>query len=108
MGGLFSSPKLQIIRTLMEPTPLADGTLEGKPGVGIYDSENYFFDEDTAVNIFNFSEERESMIPFDVDIETPLVTTPTDLPTPSSNIFIDPKQQLNIDDVFFLRSFSGG
>ena len=48
------------------------------------------------------------MIPFDVDIETPLVTTPTDLPTPSSNIFIDPKQQLNIDDVFFLRSFSGG
>ena len=36
------------------------------------------------------------------------VTPPTDFPTPSSNIFIDPKQQLNIDDLFFLKSFSGG
>ena len=108
LSNLLYNPKAFLLYSVLRPTTLADGTLEGKPGVGIYDSENYFFDEDTAVNIFNFSEERESMIPFDADIETPLVTTPTDLPTPSSNIFIDPKQQLNIDDVFFLRSFSGG
>jgi len=107
MGGLLANPKFMIIKSLMEPTPLADGTLEGKPGVGVF-SEQLMFDEDMAVNIFMPSEKRESMIPFDADIKTPLVTTPTDLPTPSSNIFIDPKQQLNIDDIFFLRSFSGG
>ena len=107
MGGLLANPKFMILKSLMEPTPLADGTLEGKPGVGVF-SEQLMFDEDMAVNIFMPSEKRESMIPFDADIKTPLVTTPTDLPTPSSNIFIDPKQQLNIDDIFFLRSFSGG
>ncbi len=90
MGGLFSSPKLQIIKTLMEPTPLADGTLEGKP-----------------VNIF--LNNNQSMIPFNPDLKfNNDVIPPTDFPTPSSNIFIDPKQQLNIDDIFFLRSFSGG
>ena len=36
------------------------------------------------------------------------VTPPTDFSTPNSNIFIDPKQQLNIDDLFFLKSFTGG
>ena len=107
MGGLLANPKFMIIKSLMEPTPLASGTLEGKPGVGVF-SEQLMFDEDMAVNIFMPSEGRESMIPFDADIKTPLVTTPTDFPTPSSNIFIDPKQQLNIDDIFFLRSFSGG
>ena len=90
MGGLFSSPKLQIIKTLMEPTPLADGTLEGKP-----------------VNIF--LNNNQSMIPFNPDLKLNNgVIPPTDFPTPSSNVFIDPKQQLNIDDLFFLRSFSGG
>ena len=49
------------------------------------------------------------MIPFNPDLKfNNDVIPPTDFPTPSSNIFIDPKQQLNIDDIFFLRSFSGG
>ena len=36
------------------------------------------------------------------------INSPTDFQTPSNNIFIDPKQSLNIDDLFFLKSFTGG
>ena len=102
LSNLLYNPKAFLLYSVLRPTTLADGTLEGKPGVGIYDSENYFFDEDTAVNIFNFSEERESMIPFDADIEAPLVTTPTDLQAPSTNVFIDYEFNTS-EDLFFMK-----
>ena len=102
LGGMFSNPKLMILKSLMEPTPLADGTLEGKPGVNNFNSEQLMFDEDAAVNIFDFSEGRESMIPFDADIETPLVTTPTDLQTPNNSVFIDYEFNTS-EDLFFIK-----
>ena len=76
LSNLLYNPKAFLLYSVLRPTTLADGTLEGKPGVGIYDSENYFFDEDTAVNIFDFSEGRESAIPFDANIKEPLVSPP--------------------------------
>ena len=103
LGGMFSNPKLMILKSLMEPTPLADGTLEGKPGVSVF-SQQLMFDEDMAVNIFNFSEERESMIPFDTAVNAPIpsVTTPTDLQTPKNNVFIDYEFNTT-EDMFFIK-----
>ena len=101
LGGMFSNPKLMILKSLMEPTPLADGTLEGKPGVSVF-SQQLMFDEDMAVNIFIPPEGRESMIPFDADIEAPLVTTPTDLQAPSTNVFIDYEFNTS-EDLFFIK-----
>jgi len=100
MGGLLANPKFMILKSLMETTPLADGTLEGKPGV--YNPEKFMLDEETSVNIFMPPEGRESMIPFDADIETPLVTTPTDLQTPKNNILIDYEFN-NTEDMFFIK-----
>ena len=106
MGGLLANPKVEIIKQLLTPTPLADGTLEGKPGVDV--NFEKFVGSEGAVNIF-LNNNNQSMIPFNPDLKfNNDVIPPTDFPTPSSNIFIDPKQQLNIDDIFFLRSFSGG
>jgi hypothetical protein len=106
VASFLSNPKnylkFLLIKDILKVEPLADGTLEGKPGVGIYDSENYFFDEDTAVNIFDFSEERESMIPFDSGIDIPSVTTPTDLQTPKNNVFIDYEFNTT-EDMFFIK-----
>ena len=101
MGGLLANPKFMILKSLMEPTPLADGTLEGKPGVSVF-SQQLMFDEDMAVNIFMPPEGRESMIPFDADIEKPIVTTPTDLQAPSTNIFIDYEFNTS-EDLFFIK-----
>ena len=101
LGGMFSNPKLMILKSLMEPTPLADGTLEGKPGVGAF-SEQLMFDGDTAVNIFDFSEGRESMIPFDANVKLPSVSTPSDLQSPSNDVFIDIDFNTS-EDLFFIK-----
>jgi hypothetical protein len=103
MGGLLANPKFMILKSLMEPTPLADGTMKGKPGVGVF-SEQLMFDEDMAVNIFNFSEERESMIPFDTAVNAPIpsVTTPTDLQSPNNSVFIDYDFNTS-EDLFFIK-----
>ena len=92
--------KFLLIKDMLKVEPFADGTLEGKPGV--YDPEQFIFDEDMAVNIFTPSEERESMIPFDADIQTPIVTTPTDLQAPSTNVFIDYEFNTS-EDLFFIK-----
>ena len=102
LSNLLYNPKAFLLYSVLRPTTLADGTLEGKPGVGIYDSENYFFDEDTAVNIFMPPEERESMIPFDSGIDIPSVTTPTDLQTPKNDVFIDYEFNTT-EDMFFIK-----
>ena len=101
-GGLLANPKFEIIKQLFTATPLADGTLEGKPGV--YNSENFMLDEETSVNIFNFSEERESMIPFDtaVNASIPSVTTPSDLQSSKKSIFIDYEFN-STEDMFFIK-----
>jgi len=101
LGGLFTSPKVEIIKQLFTATPLADGTLEGKPGVGI-NPENFIFNEDAAVNIFNFSEGRESMIPLSSDVKLPSVSTPTNLIEPENNIFIDFEFDAT-EDLFFMK-----
>ena len=101
LGGLFTSPKVEIIKQLFTATPLADGTLEGKPGVGI-NPENFIFNEDAAVNIFNFSEGRESMIPFSSDVKLPSVSTPTNLIEPENNIFVDFEFDAT-EDLFFMK-----
>ena len=100
-GGLLASPKLKILQTLMEPTPLADGTLEGKPGVGV-NSEKFMFDEDMAVNIFMPPEGRESMIPFSADVELPSVSTPTSLQSPDNKIVVD-YESSSSEDLFFIK-----
>ena len=102
LSNLLYNQKAFLLYSVLRPTPLADATMKGRPGVGIYDSENYFFDEDTAVNIFDFSEERESMIPFDSGIDIPSVTTPTDLQTPKNNVFIDYEFNTT-EDMFFIK-----
>ena len=101
IGGMMANYKLEIVKQLLTPTPLADGTLEGKPGVGI-NPENFIFNEDAAVNIFNFSEERESAIPFDANIKAPLVSSPTNLPTPTNNVFVDFEFDTT-EDLFFMK-----
>jgi hypothetical protein len=93
--------KLEIIKQLLTPTPLADGTLEGKPGVGI-NPENFIFNEDAAVNIFDFSEGRESMIPFDANVKLPSVSKPQNLPTPTNEIFVDFEFDTT-EDLFFMK-----
>jgi len=100
-GGLLANPKLKILQTLMEPTPLADGTLEGKPGVGV-NSEKFMFDEDMAVNIFMPPEGRESMIPFSADVELPSVSTPTSLQSPDNKIVVD-YESSSSEDLFFIK-----
>ena len=101
LGGMFSNPKLMILKSLMEPTPLADGTLEGKPGVGAF-SEQLMFDEDAAVNIFDFSEGRKSAIPFDANIKEPLVSQPSNLQAPINDVFIDFEFNTT-EDLFFMK-----
>ena len=101
LGGMFSSPKLMILKSLMEPTPLADGTLEGKPGTGVF-SDQLMFDEDMAVNIFMPPEGRESMIPFNTGVNIPSVTTPTDLQIPKTNVFVDYEFN-STEDLFFIK-----
>ena len=101
LGGMFSNPKLMILKSLMEPTPLADGTLEGKPGVGAF-SEQLMFDGDTAVNIFDFSEGRKSAIPFNANIKEPLVSQPSNLQAPRNDIFIDFEFNTT-EDLFFMK-----
>ena len=98
---MFSKPKLMILKSLMEPTPLADGTLEGKPGVGAF-SEQLMFDGDTAVNIFDFSEGRKSAIPFNANIKEPLVSQPSNLQAPRNDIFIDFEFNTT-EDLFFMK-----
>ena len=102
LSNLLYNPKAFLLYSVLRPTTLADGTLEGKPGVGIYDSENYFFDEDTAVNIFDFSEGRESAIPFDANIKEPLVSQPSNLQAPKNDIFIDFEFNTT-EDLFFMK-----
>ena len=101
MGGLLANPKFMILKSLMEPTPLADGTLEGKPGVSVF-SQQLMFDEDTAVNIFDFSEGRKSAIPFDANIKEPLVPQPSNLQAPINDIFIDFEFNTT-EDLFFMK-----
>mgnify|MGYP001212686657 FL=1 len=101
MSGLLASPKVEIIKQLFTATPLADGTLKGKPGV-IPAAEELMFNQDAAVNIFNFSEERKSAIPFDANIKAPLVSSPTDLPTPTNNVFVDFEFDAT-ENLFFMK-----
>ena len=113
-GGLLSSPKVEIIKQLLTPTPLDDGTLQavmdinGKlPGDDGYDVKTKGQFSDKPVNIF--LNNGQSMLPFNQDLKlNNNINPPTDFQTPSNNIFIDPKQSLNIDDLFFLKSFTGG
>ena len=101
MGGLLASPKVEIIKQLFTATPLADGTLEGKPGV-FNPAEQLIFNEDAAVNIFNFSEGRESMIPFSADVQLPSVSTPTEIQTGSNKIVVDYEFNTT-EDLFFIK-----
>ena len=101
LGGMFSNPKLMILKTLMDPTPLADGTLEGKPGVGV-NPEKLMLDEDTAVNIFMPPEGNQSMIPFNADVQLPSVSTPTEIQTGSNKIVVDYEFNTT-EDLFFIK-----
>ena len=102
IGGMMANYKLEIIKQLLTPTPLADGTLEGKPGVNNFNSEKLLLDEDTSVNIFNFSEGRESMIPLNANIKAPIVSKPSDLKSPSNDVFIDIDFNTS-EDLFFMK-----
>lgn len=102
IGGMMANYKLEIIKQLLTPTPLADGTLEGKPGVNNFNSEKFLLDEDTSVNIFNFSEGRESMIPLSADVKLPSVSTPTNLIKPENNVFVDFEFDAT-EDLFFMK-----
>ncbi len=112
VGAFLSSPRnyfrFMLIKDMLKIEPLGDGTLDsaaaqaaGAP-LSLYNSEQFIFDEDMAVNIFMPSEERESMIPLDADIEKPIVTTPTDLQAPSTNVFIDYEFNTS-EDLFFIK-----
>ena len=101
IGGMMANYKLEIIKQLLTPTPLADGTLKGKPGV-IPAAEEFIFNEDAAVNIFNFSEGRESMIPLSADVKLPSVSTPTNLIKPENNVFVDFEFDAT-EDLFFMK-----
>ena len=102
IGGMMANYKLEIVKQLLTPTPLADGTLEGKPGVNNFNSEQFMLDKETSVNIFNFSEGRESMIPFDANVKAPLVSKPEDLQTPTNEIFVDFEFDTT-EDLFFMK-----
>ena len=101
IGGMMANYKLEIVKQLLTPTSLADGTMKGRPGV-IPAAEELMFNEDAAVNIFNFSEGRESMIPFDANVKAPLVSKPQDLPTPTNEIFVDFEFDTT-EDLFFMK-----
>jgi len=112
--GFVTNFKGELIRTSLTPTPFEDGTLQavmdinGKlPGQEGYDIKTKGQFSGEQVNIF--LNNGQSMLPFNQDLKLNNdVTPPTDFQTPSNNIFIDPKQSLNIDDLFFLKSFTGG
>ena len=86
---------------MLKVEPFADGTLEGKPGVGV-NPEKFMFDEDMAVNIFMPPEGRESMIPFSADVELPSVSTPTGLQSPDNKIVVD-YESSSSEDLFFIK-----
>lgn len=102
IGGMMANYKLEIVKQLLTPTPLADGTLEGKPGVNNFNSEQFMFDKETSVNIFNLSEGRESMIPFDANVKAPLVSKPQDLQKPTNEVFVDFEFDTT-EDLFFMK-----
>ena len=99
LGGLFASPKVEIIKQLLTPTQLGPTDEEERRLIEQFSEK--------PVNIF--LNNGQSMLPFNQDLKLNNdVIPPTDFQTPSNNIFIDPKQSLNIDDLFFLKSFTGG
>ena len=93
--------KFLLIKDMLKVEPFADGTLEGKPGV-FNPAEQLIFNEDAAVNIFNFSEGRESMIPFSADVQLPSVSTPTEIQTGSNKIVVDYEFNTT-EDLFFIK-----
>ena len=93
--------KFLLIKDMLKVEPFADGTLEGKPGVGV-NLEKFTFDEDMAVNIFMPPEGRESMIPFSADVELPSVSTPTSLQSPDNKIVVD-YESSSSEDLFFIK-----
>ena len=102
IGGMMANYKLEIVKQLLTPTPLSDGTLEGKPGVNNFNSEQFMLDKETSVNIFNLSEGGQSMIPFDSDVKLPSVSKPQDLPTPKNDVFVDFEFDTT-EDLFFMK-----
>ena len=102
LGGLFASPKVEIIKQLLTPTQLGPTDKEERRLI-----EESLGISNKPVNIF--LNNGQSMLPFNQDLKlNNNINPPTDFQTPSNNIFIDPKQSLNIDDLFFLKSFTGG
>ena len=101
IGGMMANYKLEIVKQLLTPTPLADGTMKGRPGV-IPAAEELMLDKETSVNVFNFSEGRESMIPFDANVKLPSVSKPEDLQTPTNEIFVDFEFDTT-EDLFFMK-----
>ena len=101
IGGMMANYKLEIVKQLLTPTPLADGTMKGRPGV-IPAAEELMFNEDASVNVFNFSEGRESMIPLSADVKLPSVSTPTNLIKPENNVFVDFEFDAT-EDLFFMK-----
>ena len=101
IGGMMANYKLEIVKQLLTPTPLADGTMKGRSGV-IPAAEELMLDKETSVNVFNFSEGRESMIPFDANVKLPSVSKPEDLQTPTNEIFVDFEFDTT-EDLFFMK-----
>tara|TARA_B100000927_G_scaffold12305_1_gene9798 strand:- start:966 stop:2492 length:1527 start_codon:yes stop_codon:yes gene_type:complete len=102
LGGLFASPKVEILKQLLTPTQLGPTDKEERRLI-----EESLRISNKPVNIF--LNNGQSMLPFNQDLKlNNNINPPTDFQTPSNNIFIDPKQSLNIDDLFFLKSFTGG
>ena len=102
IGGMMANYKLEIVKQLLTPTPLSDGTLEGKPGVNNFNSEQFMLDKETSVNIFNLSEGGQSMIPLDSGVKLPSVSKPQDLPTPKNDVFVDFEFDTT-EDLFFMK-----
>ena len=65
-------------------------------------AEELMLDKETSVNVFNFSEGRESMIPFDANVKLPSVSKPEDLQTPTNEIFVDFEFDTT-EDLFFMK-----
>ena len=101
LSNLLYNPKAFLLYSVLRPTTLADGTLEGKPGVSVF-SQQLMFDEDMAVNIFMPPEGRESMIPFSADVQLPSVSTPTEIQTGSNKIVVDYEFNTT-EDLFFIK-----
>ena len=103
LGGLMANYKVEIIKQLLTPTSLADGTLQGAVNNKLLSPTLNFTDGGEVTNIFVPQEGVSSSIPLNFDGNANASKgLPSDLAAPPNNIFLD-SDSSELQNLFFIK-----